>query len=118
MEFPSNVSRREFFSLSLATALPLAFMPEGDWMTRYPNLARYCKELRKVPGGTYQLGNDTHAENERPRHGVTLSPFRLGATPVSVALWKEYCKATNAALPAAPALRSAAACTRLRGAFG
>jgi len=71
MELPSNVSRRELLSLSLAAAVPLAFIPEDNWMTRYPNLARYCKELRKVPGGTYQLGNDTHAENERPRHGAS-----------------------------------------------
>ena len=103
MEFPSNVSRRELLSLSLAAALPLAKHPTSDWMAQFPHLARYCKELRKVPGGHYQLGNDTHADIERPRHAVTLSAFRLGATPVSVALWKEYCKSVSLEMPAAPA---------------
>ena len=102
MEVPSNLTRRELFSLSLAAAVPLILHPQRDWMAQFPQLAAYCKGLRKVPGGAYQLGNDTHADSERPRHAVTLSPFRLGATPVTVALWKEYCKATNAELPAAP----------------
>lgn len=103
MDYPILITRRRLLSLSLTAAVPLAFVLEDDWMTRYPNLGRYCKELRKVPGGRYQLGNDTHAENERPRHAVTLSPFRLGATPVSVALWKEYCKAVSLEMPAPPA---------------
>ncbi len=103
MDLPILITRRRLLSLSLTTAVPLAFLSQDDWMTRYPNLARYCKELRRVPGGRYQLGNDTHAENERPRHSVTLSPFRLGATPVSVALWKEYTKANALEMPAAPA---------------
>lgn len=103
MDFPILITRRRLLSLSLTAAVPLAFIPGDDWVTRYPNLARYCKELRKVPGGRYQLGNDTHAENERPRHAVTLSPFRLGATPVSVALWKEYCNAVSLEMPAPPA---------------
>ena len=103
MDYPILITRRRLLSLSLTAAVPLAFLPQDDWMTRYPNLARYCRELRRVPGGRYQLGNDTHAENERPRHAVTLSPFRLGATPVSVALWKEYTKANALEMPAAPA---------------
>ena len=103
MEFPSNVSRRELFSLSVTAALPLILHRQRDWMAQFPQLAHYCKSLRKVPGGAYQLGNGTHADSERPRHAVTLSPFRIGATPVNVALWKEYCKATSMEMPAAPA---------------
>lgn len=103
MDYPILITRRRLLSLSLTTAVPLAILSQDDWMTRYPNLARYCKELRRVPGGRYQLGNDTHAENERPRHAVTLSPFRLGATPVPVALWKEYTHANSLEMPAAPA---------------
>ena len=86
MEFPSNISRRELFSLSVTAALPLILHRQRDWMAQFPQLARYCKELRKVPGGRYQLGSDSHAEIERPRHAVMLSLFRVGATPVNVAL--------------------------------
>jgi formylglycine-generating enzyme required for sulfatase activity len=32
-----------------------------------------------------------------------LSAFRMGATPVTVAVWKEYCAATGTTLPIAPA---------------
>jgi formylglycine-generating enzyme required for sulfatase activity len=35
-------------------------------------------------------------------HRVTLSAFRMGATPVTVAIWKEYCAATGTSLPIAP----------------
>ena len=102
MEFPSNISRRELLMLSFTAALPLMHLRQKDWMAQFPHLAAYCKTLRKVPGGTYQLGSDSHADIERPRHSVTLTPFRLGATPVTVALWREYCTAINVEMPAAP----------------
>jgi formylglycine-generating enzyme required for sulfatase activity len=41
-------------------------------------------------------------DDEKPIHSVTLSAFRMGATPVTVAVWKEYCAATGATLPSAP----------------
>jgi len=102
MEFPSNVSRRELLALSFTAALPLVQHSQKDWMAQFPLLAKYCKSLRTVKGGMFQIGSDTHADSERPRHTVTLSPFRLGATPVTVALWKEYCKATSMDMPTPP----------------
>ena len=102
MEFPSNVSRRELLALSFTAALPLVQHSQKDWMSQYPLLAKYCKSLRTVKAGMFQIGSDTHADSERPRHAVTLSPFRLGATPVTVALWKEYCKATSMDMPTPP----------------
>jgi formylglycine-generating enzyme required for sulfatase activity len=39
---------------------------------------------------------------EKPVHSVTLSAFRMGATPVTVSVWKEYCAATGISLPVAP----------------
>jgi formylglycine-generating enzyme required for sulfatase activity len=41
-------------------------------------------------------------DSEEPIHSVTLSTFRMGATPVTVAVWKEYCAATGTGLPEAP----------------
>ena len=40
--------------------------------------------------------------SEKPVHTVTLSAFRMAATPVTVAVWKEYCKATSTPLPKEP----------------
>jgi formylglycine-generating enzyme len=103
MEYPSQLSRRELFSLSIAAALPMTLTSTNDGLAQFPRLAAYCKSLRTVKGGVFQIGSDTHADIERPRHAVTLSPFRLGATPITVGIWKEYCKAVSMEMPAAPA---------------
>jgi len=103
MEYPSKVSRRELFSLSIAAALPMTLPSTNDGLAQTPRLAAYCKSLRTIKGGMFQIGSDAHADIERPRHAVTLSPFRLGATPITVGIWKEYCKAVSMEMPAAPA---------------
>ena len=46
-------------------------------------------------GGTVEMA-------EQPIHRVSLGPFRMGATPVTVAMWKEYCAETGNAMPDAP----------------
>ena len=40
--------------------------------------------------------------DSKPVHPVSLSEYRMGATPVTVAVWKEYCEATRTKLPWAP----------------
>ena len=64
-------------------------------LTDYPALKAYVESLRPIPAGTFQMGSTTGDSNEKPVHSVTLSAFRLGATPVTIALWKEYCTATG-----------------------
>jgi len=65
-------------------------------------IAEYKAQMAYIPGGTFQMGSNTGKDNEKPVHQVTLSPFRLGRTPVTVAMWKEYCQATGKSMPAAP----------------
>jgi formylglycine-generating enzyme required for sulfatase activity len=48
------------------------------------------------------MGSSTGYSDEKPVHSVTLSSFRMGETPVTVAIWKEYCAATGTTLPQAP----------------
>ena len=67
----------------------------------YPNLEAYIDSLRSIPGGQIQMGS-TKYDDEKPVHTVRLSGFRLGATPVTVAVWKEYCIASGTKLPEAP----------------
>ena len=67
-------------------------------LASYPKLRSYVEALRLIPAGTFQMGRDKY-DNEKPVHPVTLSAFRMGATPVTVAVWREYCTATGTALP-------------------
>jgi formylglycine-generating enzyme required for sulfatase activity len=48
------------------------------------------------------MGSSSGESDEKPKHTVKLSAFRMGATPVTVAVWKEYCYALGIALPQAP----------------
>ena len=69
---------------------------------KYPALNAYIESLRPIPAGTFQMGSSNGDDDEKPVHSVTLSSFRMGATPVTVAVWKEYCAATGTKLPKAP----------------
>jgi formylglycine-generating enzyme required for sulfatase activity len=71
-------------------------------LTDYPALKAYVESLRSIPAGTFQMGSTSGEANQKPKHTVRLSAFRMGATPVTVAVWKEYCAATGIALPLAP----------------
>ena len=68
----------------------------------YPHLKAYIDALCTLSGGTFQMGSSTGDVDQHPVHTVTLSSFRMGATPVKVAVWKEYCAATGITLPKAP----------------
>lgn len=66
-------------------------------------LAKYGAALCRIPGGRYYVGTANGALDERPIHRVGVSPFRMGATPVTVAMWREYVDANpNVAMPPAP----------------
>lgn len=43
----------------------------------------------KVEGGTFKMGSTTGEGRERPVHEVTLSPYYIGETQVTQALWTE-----------------------------
>jgi len=68
----------------------------------YPALNAYIESLRLIPAGTFQMGSASGYVIEKPVHSVTLSAFRMGETPITVAIWKEYCTATGTTLPPAP----------------
>ena len=67
----------------------------------YLALKAYVDALRQIPAGSFQMGSATGYVIEKPVHSVTLSAFRMGATPVTVTIWKEYCTATGTSLPIA-----------------
>ncbi len=55
------------------------------------SLRAYLAAMRPIPEGTFTMGDDCSREtDEQPAHRVTVSGFRMGATPVTVGMWKEY----------------------------
>ncbi len=68
----------------------------------YPQLHGYMESLCNIPAGAFHMGSNSGGSDQRPRHTVRLSAFKMGATPVTVAMWREYCVATGTAMPEAP----------------
>lgn len=60
-------------------------------LSNYPHLNWYISNLRSIPGGSYRYGASPSQKQSGTR--ITMSPFRMGATPVTWGMWKEYCRA-------------------------
>jgi formylglycine-generating enzyme required for sulfatase activity len=65
-------------------------------------IKQYVSQMRKIPGGRFTLGRTYYLkdqsklyEDEVPQHPVDISPFRMGATPVTVGMWREYLRANS-----------------------
>ena len=70
---------------------------------RAPTTIReYVAQMRPIPAGIFTMGSNNGFEDEKPPHRVKLSAFRMGATPVTVAMWKEFCVALDRPMPTAP----------------
>ena len=52
----------------------------------------------EVDGGTFDMGSN-QSEDEKPIHSVTVSSFKIGKYPVTVAEYKAFCNATNRPMP-------------------
>ena len=65
----------------------------------YPHLKAYIDTLCTLPGGTFQMGSLTGQATEQPVHSVTLTPFRMGATPVTVGVWQEFARELGPVIP-------------------
>ena len=74
----------------------------GKCQSEFPHLSRYIMGMRVIPAGKFFMGSDTGNNDEKPIHEVILSYYVLGATPVTVAVWNEYCRANNLNMPNAP----------------
>jgi sulfatase modifying factor 1 len=61
----------------------------------FPALRAYVESMPPIPAGTFQMGSSTGEPDEKPVHSVTLSAFRMGATPVTIAVWREYYQAAT-----------------------
>ena len=97
-------TRRQFLqsTLSFTLAATLAGCGGGKAPTSRLTLETYVTRLRSIPAGTFQMGGDSLSYLATPVHAVTLSAFRMGETPVTVGMWRDYCDATGKQMPAAP----------------
>jgi formylglycine-generating enzyme required for sulfatase activity len=71
-------------------------------LSKYPALSAYINAMCTIPGGTFQMGSTTGNGTEQPAHSVTLSPFRMGATPVTVGVWREFAHELGVVIPSIP----------------
>jgi formylglycine-generating enzyme required for sulfatase activity/class 3 adenylate cyclase len=63
---------------------------------------QHCPEMIRIPGGTLMMGSNEDA-TEKPIHQVTVPPFAIGSSPVTVAEWRACveAKGCNNAEPSA-----------------
>jgi formylglycine-generating enzyme required for sulfatase activity len=59
-------------------------------------------EMVYVPGGPFMMGDEAAVLLFNPPHRVTLSGYYIYKTPVTVAQFEKYCKATRKKMPDAP----------------
>ena len=69
-------------------------------LSKYPHLNRYVSNLKSIPGGKYRLG--ASPVGKKSGIPITMSPFRMGATPVTWGVYKEYCNAGKVRMPEKP----------------
>lgn len=57
--------------------------------------------MARLPGGTYQMGSRASSIefDEKPQHEVTVPPFAIGVTEVSVAEYAAFARATGRRMP-------------------
>ena len=72
-------------------------------------IKQYVSQMRKIPGGrftmgrTYEIVFSDSFKSELPAHTVDISSFQMGATLVTVGMWREYLRAnTTLSMPEAP----------------
>ena len=73
-------------------------------------IKQYVSLMRTIPSGRFTMGRNYPIEdkrgiykNEQPAKPVDISTFRMGMTPVTVGMWREYVRANRSvSMPEAP----------------
>ena len=70
---------------------------ECSHMTAPLTIAEYIKQLSDIPAGQFTMGRAYVTTDRKGRYGdelpphlVSISAFQMGATPVTVGMWREY----------------------------
>jgi formylglycine-generating enzyme required for sulfatase activity/tRNA A-37 threonylcarbamoyl transferase component Bud32 len=67
----------------------------GDTPRKKEDTSNLEIEMVAIPGGTFQMGSDSGEADEKPVHNVTVSPFYMGKTEVTVGQWKKFVEASG-----------------------
>jgi len=59
------------------------------------------KNMVYIPGGTYPMGSNFNPD-EKPKHNITINAFYLDKYEVTVAEFRNFCKATRYRMPKQP----------------
>ena len=52
-------------------------------------------DMVDIPGGTFEMGRNDGAANEKPQHQVTVTPFAMDKTEVTNGEYNQFVQATN-----------------------
>ncbi len=96
---PAASARRLWFFLPIAlvAGLVIGLIAVG-WTFDYDALREADDtpaEMVSIPGGTFWMGRDDGPVEERPAHQVTVGPFQMDATEVTVGQFAQFVKATG-----------------------
>jgi len=69
-------------------AVPPAIAPASATASA-PAKAKCPEGMAEIPGGKFFMGSDTGEDNEKPAHNVTLSPYCMDKTEVTVEAYKK-----------------------------
>jgi formylglycine-generating enzyme required for sulfatase activity len=69
-------------------------------IARFPALFAYVQSMKDIPGGRFRKGFYHGQSQAAP--WVEVNAFRMGKTPITWEIWKEYCDAESVGLPKEP----------------
>ena len=88
-------SRRHHRPAELAMVVPPVAPPAGGNELTFQDCPT-CIRMVRVPAGTFTMGQGARDSTALPAHRVSVRPFALGQSPVTVADWNA-CRSTAAA---------------------
>lgn len=71
-----------------ATTQPTTPTPPPSASSAAPAKSKCPEGMAEIPGGKFFMGSDTGEDNEKPAHNVTLSPYCIDLTEVTVDAYK------------------------------
>jgi formylglycine-generating enzyme required for sulfatase activity len=97
-----------FVALLLGTLVPTVCLSgcrnngASTKLSDYPALEEYVASLKRIPVSDHE-SRDHIVSNSTSKTVPPLASFRLGSTPITNAMWNEYCQATGKMMPKRPA---------------
>jgi formylglycine-generating enzyme required for sulfatase activity len=95
---PSSRASKLWFALPALLVILIAALVAVGWQREDVALRQADPtppEMVPIPGGTFWMGRDDGPDDERPVHEVTVAPFQMDVTEVTVGQFAAFVKATG-----------------------